>query len=94
MLLWASYPAQSLAAGDTLAVTSVWGTKDGFTTRDDIKASRADLPAKTAFVRVKGAVHGFFGDYGEQPGDGTPTISRREAQRTIVAATVDLLGRV
>ena len=86
LLLWASYPAHSLAAGDTLAVTSVWGTKDGFTTRDDIKASRADLPAKTAFVRVKGAVHGFFGDYGEQPGDGTPTISRREAQRSTCSA--------
>ena len=36
-------------------------------------------------------MHSYFGDYGEQPGDGTPTVSRAEAQRQIVAATVALL---
>ena len=45
-------------------------------------------------LAVEGAVHSFFGDYGEQPGDGTPTISRDDAQRQIVAATVTLLERI
>jgi hypothetical protein len=37
-------------------------------------------------------VHSYFGDYGEQPGDGTPTVSRSEAQRQIVAATVAFMN--
>jgi hypothetical protein len=43
------------------------------------------------FTQVPGAVHAFFGDYGPQAGDGTPTVDRATAQRQIVAATEDLL---
>lgn len=59
----------------------------------DIDASRADLPSTATFVAVEGAVHAFFGDDGEQSGDGTPTVSREVAQGQIVAATVDALAR-
>ena len=36
----------------------------------------------TAYTAVEGGVHAFFGDYGEQPGDGTPTVTapRRSAR--------------
>jgi hypothetical protein len=37
-------------------------------------------------------VHAFFGDYGDQPGDGTPTISRADAQAQIQQATIELLA--
>jgi hypothetical protein len=40
---------------------------------------------------VDGAVHGHFGDYGIQPGDGEPGISRAEAQEQIVQATLAFL---
>ena len=92
LVLWASYPVDSLAERTDLAVASVSGTRDGFTTPADIEASRPLLPGDTAYTAVEGAVHSYFGDYGEQPGDGTPTVSRAEAQRQIVAATV-ALGR-
>lgn len=90
LLLWASYPIESLADRD-LAVASVSGTEDGLTTPADVAGSRSDLPPGTTFVAVEGAVHAFFGDYGEQPGDGRPTVSRAEAQDRIVAASVQLL---
>lgn len=93
LLLWASYPLDSLASAD-LAVTSVSGTEDALSTPDDIEESRADLPGDTVFVPVEGAVHAFFGDYGAQPGDGTPTVDRDEAQRQIVTASEALLERV
>ena len=44
-------------------------------------------------AEIEGAVHSFFGDYGDQPGDGTPTIDREGAQDQIVAATLALLER-
>ncbi len=94
LLLWASYPVGSLAARTDLAVASVSGSRDGFTTPADVAASRALLPASTVFTVVDGAVHSSFGDYGTQPGDGTPTVEHAEAQRQVVAATVALLARM
>lgn len=91
LVLWASYPANDLSDRDDLAVTSISGSEDGLTTPDDIQTSREKLPAGTVFVEVDGAVHAYFGDYGEQPGDGSPSVDRETAQDEIVSATVDLL---
>ncbi|KAB7745298.1 alpha/beta hydrolase [Nostocoides sp. F2B08] len=94
LVLHASYPLGSLAGRDDLVAASISGSADGLSTPEDIEASRADLPADTVFTQVEGAVHAFFGDYGEQPGDGVPTIGREEAQEQIVAATVEALERI
>jgi hypothetical protein len=91
LALWASYPLGSLAHRG-LRVASVSGSADQLATPADIEASRVDLPADTAYTLVEGGVHAFFGDYGEQPGDGTPTVSREDAQRQIVAATTALMA--
>ncbi|SFB40919.1 Alpha/beta hydrolase family protein [Nocardioides alpinus] len=93
LLLWASFPSESLARRDLVA-SSISGTEDLLTTPRDIEDSRADLPPGSTFVAVEGAVHAFFGDYGEQPGDGRPTVSRDEAQARIVAASVLLLDEL
>jgi hypothetical protein len=94
LLLWASYPLGDLSARDDLTVSSVSGSEDTLATPADIELSRADLPPTTTFVQVPGAVHAFFGDYGSQPGDGTPTISRADAQEQIVEASTTLLQDV
>jgi hypothetical protein len=94
LVLWASYPPRSLAARDDLAVASVSGSLDGFTTPADVHASRALLPSSTTYTVVDGAVHSSFGDYGAQPGDGTPTVDHAAAQQQIVDATVALLERM
>jgi len=72
-------------------VLSVSASNDGLATPADIEASKADLPADARFVEVEGAVHAFFGDYGPQPGDGTPTISHDQARQEISAATLELV---
>lgn len=93
LLLHASYPMDDMSDAD-LAVTSVSGSEDGLSTPAKIADSRSDLPSDTVFVEVEGAVHAFFADYGTQPGDGTPTVSRDEAQRQIIAAGLELMDRI
>jgi hypothetical protein len=93
LVLWASYPLDDLSGVSDLAVASISGSQDGLSTPADIEASRADLPPDTVFTEVEGAVHAFFGDYGEQPGDGEPTVDRETAQQQIVDATVQALLR-
>ncbi|GAA4617410.1 alpha/beta hydrolase [Saccharopolyspora hordei] len=92
LLLWASYPDIDLRGARDLDVTSVYGTRDGLSTPADVR--RAPLPPGTEFVAVQGAVHTHFGDYGPQSGDGQPATSRADAQRQIVAATLDCLRRI
>jgi Alpha/beta hydrolase family len=92
LVLWASLPASDLSDRG-FAALSVFGSNDGLTSTDEIEASIDDLPDTTTFVWVAGAVHSHFGDYGSQPGDGEPGVSREEAQRLIVEATLEFLAR-
>jgi hypothetical protein len=94
LLLYASYPASDISTSFTGDVLSVSGTKDGLATPADIEASKANLPADAAFTPIDGAVHAFFGDYGEQPGDGTPTITHDQARAQISQASVDFVGSI
>jgi hypothetical protein len=87
VFFWASYPSRDLSDA-AVGAASIFGENDGLSTPDDIDASRDRLPPSTVFTEVPGAVHAFFGDYGPQAGDGTPTTDRATAQRLIVAATV------
>ena len=94
LLLYASYPASDMGESLSSAVLSISGTNDGLATPADIDASRANLPASTEFLAVDGAVHAFFGDYGPQPGDGTPTITHDEARAQIGEASVSFVDGV
>lgn len=93
LLLWASFPASSIAAAP-LTVTSISGGNDGLSTPAKIDAAKPLLPPSTRYVVIPGAVHADFGDYGEQPNDGQPAIPRAEAQAQIQQASLDLLDRV
>ena len=88
LMLYASYPASDMSATLASAVISISGSEDALATPADIEASRADLPPNASFVVLDGAVHAFFGDYGPQPGDGTPTITHDEARALISEASL------
>lgn len=88
LVLWASYPENGVDLTDWTGETaSVFGTRDGLTTLDDIEQSRAHLPTDAAFVSIEGGNHAQFGWYGNQRGDHPATIPRPEQQRAIVDAT-------
>lgn len=91
LLLWASYPVDDLS-GSGLEVLSVSGSEDGLTTRADVAASRELLPPGAGFIEVPGGVHAFFGDYGDQPGDGVATADRDTVQAEIIGASVGFLA--
>lgn len=94
LLLVASYPAGSddLSGFTGLATHSVSATEDGLATPDEIEASRLMLPAATIWLPIQGGNHAQFGYYGDQPGDGTATISREEQHRQTVESAVQLLS--
>lgn len=94
LLLWGSYPNGSSRDRTSLQAMSIYGSEDGLTTPAKIDATRDRLPPDTTFVEIQGGNHAFFGDYGDQSGDGVATVTREEAQRQIRAASLGLMQRV
>ena len=94
LVLYASYPLDSLR--ERSGPTGPLGSRDQgrLSTPAKIDASLELLPADTEFTAVQGGVHALFGDYGAQPGDGDPGISREDAQEKIAAVTVTFLGQL
>lgn len=72
-------------------VLSIAAEHDGLSTAAKIAAARHLLPSNSRFVEIKGSVHSFFGRYGPQQGDGTPTVSRDVAEKAIVATLLPFL---
>jgi pimeloyl-ACP methyl ester carboxylesterase len=93
LVLYASYPANALQRTD-LKVVSISGDHDELTTPTDVEKSKAKLPPSTQYVVLPGAVHSFFGDYGDQPGDGQPAADRVASQGEITKATRTLLTSI
>ncbi|ASN22215.1 alpha/beta hydrolase [Arthrobacter sp. YN] len=91
LLLYASYPLDSMRGRAGLKVLSISGSEDGLSTPEKINASRELLPFDAAFAEIQGGNHAFFGDYGPQPGDGEPTVGRDVAQGRIAATTAAFL---
>lgn len=93
LVLWAAYPA---AADDLsarkLAAVSIYGTRDGLATGEEIATSRSLLPAETRWIAIEGGNHAQFGWYGSQSGDNSATISREAQQQQAIAATLSLLA--
>lgn len=96
LVLLAAYPQDSvdLSARGDLAVASISGTRDGVLSEEGLEASVRRLPRVTARVRIEGGNHAQFGWYGPQVGDGEATITRREQQERVVAATLGVLREV
>jgi len=94
MVLWAAYAVSDLSDRSDLLVASVSGTDDGLTTPYNVEEHRSLLPGGTLFTEIPGGIHAFFGDYGDQPGDGHAAIDRSTAQQQVVDATVALLCRL
>ena len=92
LVLWASYP-DSAVRDVPLPALSIYGTRDELASASVVRGAAEQLP-RASFVAVEGGSHAYFGDYGEQPGDGVPTVSRDVAQRQIAAATADFLGEL
>jgi pimeloyl-ACP methyl ester carboxylesterase len=93
LVLMASYPQDSddLSGREDLIAASIYGTRDGLASPREIRRSAELLPPDTRFVAIRGGNHAYFGWYGPQSGDNRATITRREEQARIVAATARVL---
>lgn len=92
LLLYASYPAGDVSKSLDVPVLSLSAKHDGLATPDKIAASKPDLPESAVFETFEGVSHAQFGDYGPQPGDGSPTVPHDDARAQIAESTSRFLS--
>lgn len=71
-------------------VLSIYGSEDGVMNKKKYKNNRDNLPSGFSEVIIEGGCHAYFGMYGHQDGDGTPTISNEEQ----ILLTAEEIGKM
>lgn len=77
LILIASYSTTDLSEDDLKAL-SIYGSEDNVLNHEKYKEYKTNLPGDFEEIVLDGACHAYFGMYGEQDGDGTPTIENEE----------------
>ena len=90
IVLFAAYTTESLKAED-FTVLSIYGSEDAVLNMENIEDGRALVPENYIEICIEGGNHAYFGNYGEQDGDGVATITREEQQKQTVAAIIDMI---
>lgn len=87
LVLLGSYSATDIS--DTgLKVLSVYGSEDKVLNTDKYKENKSNLPNDFNEILIDGGCHAYFGMYGNQDGDGTPSITNEE-QINITADAIE-----
>ena len=77
LILLGSYSTADLSYTD-LKVLSIYGSEDRVLNREKYNENRSNLPDGFTETVIEGGCHAYFGMYGAQDGDGTPTIANHE----------------
>ena len=91
LILLGSYSTADLSHTD-LAVLSVYGSEDRVMNREKYDECKSNLPVDLTEIVISGGCHAYFGMYGAQDGDGTPTISNHEQIRLTAEQIVKIMG--
>lgn len=90
LILLGSYSTADLSETD-IRVLSVYGSEDQVMNRENYEKNKSNLPEGFTENVIEGGCHAYFGMYGEQEGDGTPTISCGEQIRQTAAEIGNLV---
>ncbi len=92
LILLAAYSTEDLNESG-LNVMQIQGREDGLLWDDmeEVKKYQPNLPDDLKQFCIEGGCHAYFGSYGEQEGDGKPTITPEEQVRQTVEFIADNL---
>ena len=87
LILLGSYSTADLSQLD-LDVISVYGSEDLVLNREKYESNKSNLPSDFEEIIIDGGCHAYFGMYGAQDEDGTPSITNEEQIHLTVKAIV------
>lgn len=90
LIFLAAYSTKNLSDTD-LQILSVYGSEDKVVNMEKIEQGRELMPSAYEEFQIDGGNHAGFGDYGEQSGDGTTTISGDEQRTRTVEKIIEMI---
>ncbi len=90
VILLAAYSTEDLTK-DNLEVLSIYGSLDGVLNMENYEEYRSNLPADMTELVISGGNHSYFGNYGEQKGDGVAELTATEQQSLTEEAICEIL---
>lgn len=91
LILLAAYSTADLTDTD-LNVISIYGEFDGVLNQKKYESNLSNLPKDYKEYVIRGGCHAFFGSYGAQKGDGTPTITNEQQIEETVSFILANMG--
>ena len=79
LVLLGAYSTKDLSESN-FYVLSLVGSEDGIVNRDKLKSNETNLPSSAIHKEIIGGNHAYYGNYGEQRGDGNATLTPFEQQ--------------
>ena len=92
LVLLGSYSTADLS-NTKLDVLSVYGSEDKVLNSEKYEKNKTNLPSDFTETVIEGGCHAYFGMYGMQDGDGTPTISNHEQIDITVENIVNMIDK-
>ena len=89
LVLLAAYSMENLSSLD-IDVYSFYGSEDKVLDMEKYEEYYSNLPEDMVETVIDGGNHAYYGNYGEQDGDGTATITRDEQQETVLDVFLSL----
>ncbi len=90
LVLLGSYSTADLSE-ENVKVLSVFGSEDKVMNKEKYAEYKINLPKDFSEEVIDGGCHAYFGMYGEQEGDGTPTITNEEQIRKTAEIIEDFI---
>lgn len=90
LIFLAAYSTNDLSDSD-LKILSIYGSEDKVVKMEKIEQGRKLMPNDYEEFQINGGNHAGFGDYGEQSGDGTATISGEEQRSQTVTKIIEMI---
>ena len=90
LFMMAAYPTEDLKSAQ-FPILFIYGTEDGVLTRSKLETGLTLVPESAVNYEIEGGNHAYFGNYGEQDGDGTATIKPITQQKITVREILKLV---
>jgi len=91
LILLGAYSTADLSETD-LEVLSIYGSEDKVLNNEKYLEYKTNLPGDFSEVVIDGGCHAYFGMYGQQEGDGSPTLSNEEQIRITTDEIIKMIG--
>ncbi len=89
LILLGSYSTTQIA----LPVLSIYGSEDKVMNREKYDKYKSNINSSLTETVIDGGCHAYFGMYGAQDGDGTPSISNEEQINITVTEIIKFIGK-